>query len=569
MSTLDWIVLLTTLAFIVFYGIYKSRGNKDIQGYLLGNKSMKWYMVGFSVMATQASAITFLSAPGQAYTDGMRFVQFYFGLPLAMIVLCISVIPVFHRMKVFTAYEYLENRFDLKTRALGAFLFLVQRGIAAGLTIYAPAIILSSLLGWNIYLTNIFIGGLVIIYTVSGGTRAVSYTQLGQMIIILSGMGLAGYLLVQMLPRDVSFINAIEVAGKLGKMNVVDLEFDPDNRYNLWSGLIGGFFLALSYFGTDQSQVARYLSGRSISEIRLGMLFNGIVKIPMQFSILLIGAIMFVFFQFNTPPVFFNGMEVEKARQGVYADEFTTIEKDWYDIQEEKKEHVSSLAKGIRENDQELIVSQQLRISQLNSEAASIREQAVGTIVKNNPAADTNDTNYIFLTYVINYLPVGVIGLLIAVIFAASMSSTSSELNALASTSLVDIYKRMIRKDGSDRHYLVASKLITVAWGIYAIMVAQFANQLGSLIEAVNILGSLFYGTILGIFVAGFYFKKLDGHSVFAGAVIAESFVVAGYLFTDISFLWFNLIGCFLVVFFAYIFQQFMNNKKAGQTDRP
>jgi Na+/proline symporter len=565
MSTLDWVILLSTLAFIVVYGIYKSRGNTDIQGYLLGNKSMKWYMVGFSVMATQASAITFLSAPGQAYTDGMRFVQFYFGLPLAMIVLCISVIPVFHRMKVYTAYEYLENRFDLKTRALGAFLFLIQRGIAAGLTIYAPAIILSSLLGWNIYLTNIFIGGLVIIYTVSGGTRAVSYTQLGQMIIILSGMGLAGYLLVQMLPQDVSFMNAVEVAGKLGKMNVVDLEFDPDNRYNLWSGLIGGFFLALSYFGTDQSQVARYLSGRSISEIRLGMLFNGIVKIPMQFSILLIGAIMFVFFQFNTPPVFFNGTEIEKARHGAYADEFGSIEKKWDDLQEVKRAHVHSLAEGIRKNDKEIIISQQLKISQLNSEVAAVRERAIGTIVKNNPAADTNDTNYIFLTYVINYLPAGVIGLLIAVIFAASMSSTSSELNALASTSLVDIYKRMIRKDGSDRHYLVASKLITVVWGLYAIMVAQFANQLGSLIEAVNILGSLFYGTILGIFVAGFYFKKLGGHAVFGGAVIAESFVVAGYLFTDISFLWFNLIGCFLVVFFGFMIQQLLNNKKAGQ----
>ncbi len=552
MSYLDWTVLGLTLVFIVIYGIYKSRGSQNIQGYLLGDNTMKWYMVGFSVMATQASAITFLSAPGQAYTDGMRFVQFYFGLPLAMIVLCISVIPVFHRMKVYTAYEYLENRFDLKTRALGALLFLIQRGIAAGLTIYAPAIILSSLLGWNIYLTNVIIGGLVIIYTVSGGTKAVSYTQLGQMVIILTGMGMAAYLLIQMLPPEVSTFNALQVAGKMGKMQIVDLKFDPDNRYNLWSGLIGGFFLALSYFGTDQSQVARYLSGKSVSQIRLGMLFNGIVKIPMQFSILLIGAIMFVFFQFNTPPVFFNGMEVEKAQSGQYADEFNSTQDEWNSIQTIKQEKVHELAKGLREKNDLVVESSQSAIKALNLEEKQTRDKAISIISKGNPTADTNDTNYIFLTYVINYLPVGIIGLLIAVIFAASMSSTSSELNALASTSLVDIYKRMLVKDKSDLHYLNASKWLTVVWGLYAIMIAQFANRLGSLIEAVNILGSLFYGTILGIFLAGFYFKSLHGKNVFYGAVLAELVVIACYTFTDISFLWFNLIGCALVIAFAY-----------------
>jgi Na+/proline symporter len=439
-------------------------------------------------------------------------------------------------------------------------LFLTQRGIAAGLTIYAPAIILSSLLGWNIYLTNVFIGGLVIIYTVSGGTKAVSYTQLGQMIVILTGMALAGVLLVDMLPQNVSFFNAIQVAGQMGKMNIIDLEFDPDNRYNLWSGLIGGFFLALSYFGTDQSQVARYLSGKSISEIRLGLLFNGIVKIPMQFSILLIGAILFVFFQFNSPPIFFNGMEVENARSGVHAEDFRAIESRWENIQQNKQTHVYNLSEALEANDSQQIEIEKTKIFEFEKSATETREEAIALISKTNSNADTNDTNYIFLTYVINFLPVGVIGLLIAVIFAASMSSTSSELNALSSTSVVDIYKRMIYKNGDDSHYLLSSKLITVGWGIYAIMVAQFANQLGSLIEAVNILGSLFYGTILGIFVTGFYFKSIKGNSVFAGAVVAELVVISGYLFTDISFLWFNLIGCVLVVINSFIYQ-FINQK--------
>ncbi len=562
MSPIDWIVLLSTLVFITVYGIIRSRGNTDIEGYLLGNKTMPWYTVGLSIMATQASAITFLSAPGQAFTDGMRFLQFYFGLPLAMIVLCITVVPIFHRLKIYTAYEYLENRFDRKTRSLGAFLFLIQRGLAAGLTIYAPAIILSSLLDWNIYLTNIFIGGIVIIYTVAGGTKAVSYTQLGQMLVIWSGIILAAILLFRMLPDELSFTDMITVAGKAGKMNVVDLSFDPDNRYNIWSGLIGGFFLALSYFGTDQSQVGRYLSGKSITEIRLGLLFNGLIKIPMQFFILFIGAMLYVFYIFHPQPVFFNKVEVNKISSGTYQAEYSGLESTFHENQLKRKETTYALLKAIRSEDK--IQEERLtrNLSEHHAKSAAIREEVKSLMKNNDPLADTNDTNYIFLKYVTDFLPVGVIGLLIAVIFAASMSSTSSELNALASTSIVDIYKRSIKKDGDKKHYLGASKWATVIWGGYAIFVAEFANQLGSLIEAVNILGSLFYGTILGIFLVGFYIKRVQGNAVFIAAVFAELVVIGCYTFTPISFLWYNVIGCVLVMAISLLIS-FIDPQKA------
>lgn len=560
MSIIDWGVLISTLVIITVYGIWKSRGNKNIEGYLLGNQTMPWYVIGFSIMATQASAITFLSAPGQAFTDGMRFLQFYFGLPLAMVVLCVTAVPLFHRMKVYTAYEYLENRFDLKTRSLGALLFLIQRGLAAGLTIYAPAIILSSLLGWNIYLTNVFIGGIVIIYTVTGGTKAVSHTQLGQMAIILGGIGLAAYLLFQMLPEHLTLAEVVTIAGKTGKMNLVDTSFDPNNRYNIWSGLIGGFFLALAYFGTDQSQVGRYLSGKSITEIRLGLLFNGLVKIPMQLFILFIGALLYVFYIFQPQPLFFNKVETDKISKGEYHVAYTDLEKSFDANREQKKTVTLSMIESIRSGDETGANSAAAELKRMNQQAELMRKEAKEIVKQNDPLADPNDTNYIFLRFVVDHLPVGIIGLLIAVIFAASMSSTSSELNALASTTIVDIYKRSIYKNGSDLHYLKSSKWATVIWGVYAIMVAMFANKLGSLIEAVNILGSLFYGTILGIFLVGFYFRKIGGTAVFTGALIAQAIVTGCYFLTDISFLWYNLIGCAMVVTFAHLF-----NKKSPE----
>ncbi|MFZ9942934.1 MAG: sodium:solute symporter [Bacteroidia bacterium] len=547
MSILDWLVLMSTLVFITVYGIYKSRGSRNIEGYLLGDKSMPWFAIGLSIMATQASAITFLSAPGQAFTDGMRFLQFYFGLPLAMIVLSVTVVPIFHKLKIYTAYEYLESRFDYKTRALGALLFLIQRGLAAGLTIYAPAIILSSLLGWNIYWTNIFIGGIVVVYTVAGGTKAVSYTQLGQMAIIFSGIILAAVLIFRMLP-DISLHEVITVAGKTGKMNLVDLSFEADSKYNIWSGLIGGFFLALAYFGTDQSQVGRYLGGKSITESRLGLLFNGLVKIPMQLFILFIGALLYVFYIFQPQPVFFNKVETEKVMNSPYAERFNDVQMA-FDENREKKEAVTlGMIQAIRNGDDHQANVMADSLKQFNNTSEDLRKEAKAVLKSSDANADTNDTNYIFLRFVIDHLPEGIIGLLIAVIFAASMSSTSSELNALASTSVVDIYKRSWATGKSEQHYLSASKWLTVLWGVYAIMVAQFANQLGSLIEAVNVLGSLFYGTILGIFLTGFYVKRVKGTAVFMAAVVAEAAVIACYIFTDISFLWYNLVGCLLVI---------------------
>ena len=557
MSTIDWIVLATTLLFIVVYGIYRSRGSKNIHDYLLANQSMPWYSVGISVMATQASAITFLSAPGQAFTDGMRFVQFYFGLPLAMVVLCVTFIPIYHRLKIYTAYEYLEGRFDLKTRVFTAILFLIQRGLAAGLTIYAPAIILSTLLNWDVNYTIFFIGGLVVLYTVSGGTKAVAYTQMQQMAIIFIGMFLAGFMVVKMLPEEISFGNAITIAGDLGKMNVLDLNFDLTNRYNIWSGLIGGFFLALSYFGTDQSQVGRYLSGKSITESRLGLVMNGMLKIPMQFFILLIGILVFVFYQFQQAPVNFNSSELKKVKSSIYADDVLQLEKKHQDIQLKNQEEVKLLAKAIRQDETEKREVAKNNVKAYQKEMAGIRTDVQLLMTKNDKKANINDTNYIFLTFVTKFLPVGLIGLLIAVVFSASMSSTAGELNSLASTSVIDIYKRLFKKDGNDAHYLWASRLFTIIWGAYAIFVAQFANRMGSLIEAVNILGSLFYGTILGIFLVGFYFKTIKSNAVFYGAIAAELCVLFIYWLDLVAFLWLNLIGCLLVITFAWGFERF------------
>ncbi|MGV8877433.1 MAG: sodium:solute symporter [Sphingobacteriaceae bacterium] len=554
MSTIDWIVLAVTLLLIVSYGIWKSTGNKSIDSYLLGDQSLPWYHVGLSVMATQASAITFLSAPGQAYSDGMRFVQFYLGLPLAMIVLCITFVPIFHRLKVFTAYEFLEQRFDLKTRSLTAGLFLIQRGLSTGITIYAPSIILSTILNIDTTYTTIFIGGLVIFYTVYGGTKAVSYTQLLQMSIIFSGLFFAGFVVVSLLPQQTGFIKALKVAGSLGKMNVIDWKFDLSNRYNVWSGLIGGFFLQLSYFGTDQSQVGRYLTGASVGQSRMGLIMNALLKIPMQFLILLIGILVFAFYQFNQPPVFFNKFETNKIKESRYAPEFNNLEKQHALAFKQKKIKVEALSEAFDNGNLTLIDKAKSELQIADKKSAAIRGEAISLMKKSDSKSDGNDTNYIFLTFVTQYLPKGLIGLLVAIIFLASMGSTASALNSLASTTIVDIYKRRVNKTGSEANYVMVSRLVTVFWGVVCIGMALYASHMGNLLEAVNQLGSYIYGTILGVFLVAFYMKKVNGPAVFWAAIVTEiTICVCGY-FQVVAYLWLNLIGCLLVMLLSMLF---------------
>ena len=555
MSWLDWAVLIASLVFISGYGIWKSRGQKNIDTYLKGDNNIPWFMVGLSIMATQASAITFLSAPGQAFTDGMRFVQYYFGLPIAMVVLSIFFLPIYHKLNIYTAYEFLEQRFDQKTRVFTSFLFLTQRGLASGLTLYAPALILSALLGWNIYYTNLFIGAFVILYTVLGGSKAVSYTHLQQMTIIFIGMFIAGYMIVSLMPAEVGFTDAIKMGGKLGKMNVIDLELDFSNKYNIWSGLIGGFFLALSYFGTDQSQVSRYIGAKDLKQSRMGLLMNGLIKVPMQFFILLIGVLLFVFYQFKPAPLFFNSNEINKLEQSKYAADWQQIQQSHQALSGKKQVAAFGLNQALETGNEAQMKEHQAELVQTEIEIKALKKQATDLMKLNDPKAETDDTNYIFLRYVIDYLPHGLIGLLIAVIFAASMQSKSAELNALASCTMVDIYKRSFVKEASDAHYLKASKVATALWGVFAIAVALFANKLGRLIEAVNVLGSLFYGTILGIFLVAFMFKSIKGGNAFYAAVLAEAFVLYLYFFTNITFLWYNLIGVVLVIVFSFIFQ--------------
>jgi SSS family transporter len=553
MSLPDWIVLGLTLLTIVIYGVWKSGSNKNIDQYLMGGRSLRWYHVGLSVMATQASAITFLSAPGQAYSDGMRFVQFYLGLPLAMIVLCITFVPIFHRLKVYTAYEFLEQRFNLKTRALTSILFLVQRGLSTGITIYAPSIILSTILQINTVYTTLFIGGLVIFYTVYGGTKAVSYTQLLQMSIIFSGMFLAGVLVVSLLPSGVGFTHAIKLAGKLGRMNVIDWKFDRKNQYNVWSGVIGGFFLQLSYFGTDQSQVGRYLTGSSVGQSRLGLIMNGLLKIPMQFLILLIGVLIFAFYQFNRPPMFFNGYEVKQVKQSNYASQYNNLENQYTAAFEQRKAKANDLIKAFDKSEPAQISRAQEALKIADSRAVNIRKEAIAVMKKNNEKANADDTNYVFLTFVTQYLPRGLIGLLIAIIFLASMGSTASALNSLASTSVVDIYKRVINPGASDKNYLNASRLATIFWGVVCVLMALYASKVGNLLEYVNKLGSYIYGTILGIFVVAFYLKKVNGNAVFIAAIITEILIIILGNFEFVAYLWLNAIGCILVIIIALL----------------
>jgi solute:Na+ symporter, SSS family len=564
MTILDWAVLSTTLLSIIVYGIYKSYGQKNLEGYFLGNRSLPWYHVMFSVITTQASAITFISAPGQAYHDGMRFLQFYLGMPIAIIVVSAVFMPRFRNLNIYTAYQYLESRFDVRTRALTALLFLIQRGMAAGLTIYAPAIILSTLLGWNIYLTNLIMGSLVIVYTVAGGTKAVSYTQLQQMFVISAGMFIAGFMIVHLMPAEIGFMDAMHISGKLGHLNAITTDFNLNDKYNVWSGLIGGFFLALSYFGTDQSQVGRYLSGKSLDASRRGMLLTGAVKIPMQFLILMIGALLVAFYHFYPTPLFHNEVLLNQSKSGKYASTFEKLETAQQNIHITKSQAALQLTEAMKTGDAGMEHQATEKLLLAKEAELNLRKQTI-TLLKASGTSETNDTNYVFLQFVLKYLPAGLIGLLIAVIFSASWSSTASELNALSSTSVMDLYKRLIHTGGSEIHYMNASKLLTVVWGIIAIGVSMFAHTLGSMIEAVNILGSLFYGTILGIFITAFFLKYISGTAAFYSVILAEIIILIIYFFDGMAFLWLNALGCGLVMLISTLLELGLRlkNKKA------
>src|SRR5579871_2733188 len=559
MSLADWIVLIVTLLAIISYGLYKSRTSKNLDGYFLSNRSMPWYLVLLSIMGTQASAVTFLSAPGQAYTDGMRFVQYYFGLPIAMVVLCITFVPAFRKLKIYTAYEFLEQRFDLKTRTLTSFLFLLQRGLSTGISISAPSIILSSLLGWDIFSTNIFMGGLLILYTVTGGAKAVAYTQQLQLIIIFAGMLIAGFMVVHKLPEHVGFFDALHVGGKAGKLNVITTGFTKkgfnwNDRYNLLSGVIGGFFLALSYFGTDQSQVGRYLTAKSDSETRLSLLLNGLVKVPMQFLILLIGVLVFAFYQFTNEPVFFNQSQIDVLAKSKYKDSLIVLQRD-YNVTEAKKiQQVNLLADKQVQKDVPAYIRAQLELKAIEEKKATYRSTIKRWLDDKDVKGDSNDTNYIFLRFVVDYLPKGLIGLLIAVIFLAAWGSIAAALNSLASATIVDFHKRFSKKELSEKKEYDLSRWYTLLWGIFCVVVAQLAYNIGnSLIEAVNVLGSLFYGVILGIFLVAFYLKSIRGNAVFVSAIIIEIGIIIIFILSkqgkiSLSFLWLNAIGAIGVV---------------------
>jgi len=564
MELIDWIVLVGTLLFIVGYGYWRTKGSQDVDDYILAGKQAKWWTVGLSVMATQASAITFLSTPGQAFHDGMGFVQFYFGLPLAMIIICMVFIPIYHRLKVYTAYEFLETRFDLKTRSLGAILFLVQRGLAAGITIYAPSIILSAVLGWKIETLNIIIGILVIIYTVAGGTKAVSVTQKQQMFVIMVGMFTAFYLVMSYLPDDINFGKALKIAGANDKLNILDFSLDFQSRYTFWSGITGGLFLSLAYFGTDQSQVQRYLSGKSVKESQLGLIFNGLLKVPMQFFILLVGVMVFVFYQYNHSPLNFNPAAVEAIKSSEYASEYQVMEKEHLVLEKEKKIAQERFSSMLDMKDYSLIMSAKNKIHDINVEERQNREKARTLIQKVDRDLETNDKDYVFIHFILNNIPTGLIGLLLAVIFSAAMSSTSSELNALGTITTMDLFKRQQKGNHSERYYLNATRWFTFGWGIIAIIFANFATLLDNLIQLVNIIGSIFYGNVLGIFLIAFFIKFIRGNAVFFAAILTQILVILVYYFAiyqydtgeeKLGYMWLNFIGCALVIILAILFE--------------
>lgn len=569
MSAIDWIVLCGTLAFIVLYGIWKSRGTNTVSSYLLADRQLPWYHVGLSVMATQASAITFISAPGQAYGDGLRFLQFYFGLPLAMIVLCVTFIPAFRKLNVYTAYEFLEKRFDFKTRTLTALLFLIQRGVSTGITIYAPAIILSAILGIDVIYTILMNGVLVIIYTVYGGTKAVSHTQMLQMIIIFSGLFLAAFMVIYLLPEDVGFVEALDVAGVMGRMNTIETKLDWNDKYNIWSGLIGGFFLQLSYFGTDQSQVGRYLTGSSVAQSRLGLLMNGMVKIPMQFLIMLIGILVFTYYQFYAPPVYFNQVELDKLERSAYVEKLDSLKQNHQVLFEKKQLALYDYVDASKGGDENAIEQSKAELKQLHQDFSDNHKSLDELVQKNNDKANKSDTDYVFLTFITEKLPVGVIGILVAIIFLASMGSAASGLNSLASTTVIDMYRRIAHHDVKmEALEMKASRWSTIGWGIFCMAVAIFASRLSSLIEAVNILGSLFYGTILGIFIVAFYFKKIAANETFIAAIITETIVILLWKFDVMAFLWLNVVGCLTLPAVAIALRAKNENKKDWKSER-
>mgnify|MGYP001168417474 FL=1 len=544
----DWIILISTILFIVIYGAYKTRKNKNIQSFLKGNNTSNWFTIGISVMATQASAITFLSTPGQAYYDGMGFLQFYLGLPLAMIIICMFFVPLYHKLKVYTAYEFLENRFDRKTRTLGAILFLIQRGLAAGITIFAPSIILSTVLGIDLKILNFLVGFLVIVYTVTGGTKAVNITQKQQMFVIFLGLFFVFFFLIERYPENLTVSKFLEYSRSSEKFKILDFSIDPNNRYTFWSGITGGLFLALSYFGTDQSQVQRYISGKSVKEIRLGLIFNGIFKIPMQFFILLLGVMVFVFFEFNKSPVNYNPQVISYAQKN-YSSDFNKILNEYEDLTFEKRK----LQQGFLSNDGDFPI----QLNSIQKKEKELRTNVKELVSTNNNSIEENDKDYVFLHFILNYLPKGLIGLLIAVIICAAMSSTASELNALAATTTIDLYKRNHQIKKSERHYLSASKFFTVMWGIIAIVFASFGTLFENLIQLVNIIGSIFYGTILGIFLVAFFFKKITSNSVFWSACLSQTIIFIIFFTTDISYLWLNFIGAFITVVLSNIIERF------------
>jgi len=564
MQLLDWVVLTGTLTFIVAFGVYKTRNSKNVKDYIKGGGDAQWWTIGLSVMATQASAITFLSTPGQAYHDGMGFVQFYFGLPIAMVIICMVFIPIYHKLQVYTAYEYLETRFDLKTRTLTALLFLTQRGLSAGITIFAPAIILSAVLGWNLTTLTILIGVLVIVYTVSGGTKAVNVTQKQQMAVIFGGMFAAFFLIISYLPENINFSNALQIAGANGKMNVLDFSFDLSNRYTFWSGIIGGTFLALSYFGTDQSQVQRYLTGRSVKEMQLGLLFNGLLKVPMQFFILLVGVMVFVFYQFNQAPLNFNPAAERAVLNSEYASVYQNLMDRNEQLQNEKHNVAIQYGESLKSPSSEETTIYKDKMMQLDVAENDTREKAKKIIAATKQDVETNDKDYVFIHFILNNLPRGLIGLLLAVILSAAMSSTASELNALASTTTIDIYKRNLKSEISEEKLVKASKYFTLGWGIIAIIFASFANLFDNLIQLVNIIGSIFYGNVLGIFLLAFFIKYVNSNAVFIAAIITQIIVIFAYVFDTMEYLWLNLLGCGLVILIAIILQTiiYSPNKK-------
>jgi len=548
MRPLDWVVLVGSMSSIIAYGLYRGRGSNTVDRYLLAGKSMPWYAMALSIMATQASAITFISTTGQSYVDGMRFVQFYFGMPLAMVVLSATAVPIFHRAKVYTAYEYLENRFDAKTRALASVIFLMQRGLSVGLTFYAPAIVLSVILGWPDRLTTLIMGVTVVVYTVTGGIRTVTWTDVQQMLIILFGLMVALVTIFLLLPRQVSVLDAMHLAGAAGKLNAVTFHFDWNDRYNLWSGLIGGMFLALSYFGCDQSQVQRYLTGRSIAQSKLSLLFTAAAKIPMQFFILFIGAMVFVFYIFEAPPLVFQRTEYDRIRQPELHARYQPIATRYQEAFERRKQAALAMVEARHRSGGSDGSDAAIRYRQAQRDVDAARKAGASLVEATGGEKGFRDTNYIFLSFVTRYLPAGVVGLVIAVILAATMSASSGEINSLATVSVVDIYKRHFRKNGTDHHYLTASRVATAFWGVYAVASAGFGKHLGSLIEAVNIVGSLFYGSLLGVFALAFFFKRVNGTGAFCGMLAGEAAIFAAFLFTGISFLWYNVIGCLVVI---------------------